>query len=111
VPELGPGSFDYELTLKPNYFTFLGWFAVMMDEFGYDFFAKVQSLYFQKGVNVNNNEERYDQLCQMYSDVTGLNVYSYFAIAKMPTTSRCDDYAKGLGRPQWHSAKYPFFTD
>jgi hypothetical protein len=33
------------------------------------------------------NKERYDQLCQMYSDITGLNVYS------------CDEYAKGLGRP------------
>jgi hypothetical protein len=47
----------------------------------------------------------------MYSDVTGLNVYSYFSLAKMPTTTKCDEYAKALGRPQWHSDKYPFFTD
>jgi hypothetical protein len=47
----------------------------------------------------------------MYSDITGLNVHSYFVIAKMPVTSKCNDYAIGLSRPQWRSAKYPYFTN
>jgi hypothetical protein len=56
VPQLGPGKFDYQLTLQQDPFLFLGWFAIMMEEFGVDFFEKVQRLYFQRGVNVKNSQ-------------------------------------------------------
>jgi hypothetical protein len=80
-----------------------------MDSFGIDFYKKVQNMYNEKGRDVANSRELYNQMCRIFSDVTGLDMYSYFELAKMPVDADCKDYVKG--RPIWHHPKHPFLTD
>lgn len=83
-------------------------YGVLLDQVGFDTFARMQANYNQLNVNLPDDTAKYNQLVLQFSKVIGQNAWAYFYNWGMPVTQDINTQLSNL--PQFKCTRHPNLT-